>query len=64
LNHIPAFFAKLAGDLSKAPARIALRDNLTSLQNANVDRVIVEHFNAHASLSPQDFIEKVLKVCT
>jgi riboflavin kinase/FMN adenylyltransferase len=41
--------------------RIAnLRDNLTSLQNANVDRVIVEH-NAHfASLSPQDFIEKVL----
>jgi len=60
--HPRAFFAKLAGDLSKAPARIAnLRDNLTSLQNANVDRVIVEHFNAHfASLSPQDFIEKVL----
>ncbi len=60
--HPRAFFAQLMGDLSKAPTRIAnLRDNMTSLQMAGVDRVIVEHFNAHfASLSPQDFIEKVL----
>lgn len=60
--HPRAFFAQMMGDLSKAPTRIAnLRDNMTSLQAAGVDRVIVEHFNAHfASLSPQDFIEKVL----
>ncbi len=60
--HPREFFARLAGDLSKAPTRIAnLRDKLQSLSNAGVDRVIVEHFNAHfASMSPQDFIEKVL----
>jgi riboflavin kinase/FMN adenylyltransferase len=60
--HPRAFFAQLSGDLSRAPTRIAnLRDNLASLTKAGVDRVIVEHFNAHfASLSPQDFIEKVL----
>lgn len=60
--HPRAFFAQMLGDLSKAPTRIAnLRDNMASLQAAGVDRVIVEHFNAHfASLSPQDFIEKVL----
>ncbi|MFZ6778229.1 bifunctional riboflavin kinase/FAD synthetase [Undibacterium sp. Ji83W] len=60
--HPRAFFAQMLGDLSKAPTRIAnLRDNMASLQAAGVDRVIVEHFNAHfAALSPQDFIEKVL----
>lgn len=60
--HPRAFFAQMLGDLSKAPTRIAnLRDNMASLRAAGVDRVIVEHFNAHfASLSPQDFIEKVL----
>ncbi|HYD60774.1 MAG TPA: bifunctional riboflavin kinase/FAD synthetase [Noviherbaspirillum sp.] len=60
--HPREFFARLAGDLSKAPTRIAnLRDKLQSLENAGVDRVIVEHFNAHfASMSPQDFVEKVL----
>ncbi|MFZ6773287.1 bifunctional riboflavin kinase/FAD synthetase [Undibacterium sp. SXout7W] len=60
--HPRAFFAKLAGDLSKAPTRIAnLRDNMTSLQRSGVDRVVVEHFNAHfASLTPQDFIQQVL----
>ncbi|MDE2427679.1 MAG: bifunctional riboflavin kinase/FAD synthetase, partial [Burkholderiales bacterium] len=60
--HPRAFFAQLSGDLSRAPTRIAnLRDNLGSLKDAGVDRVIVEHFNAHfAALSPQDFIEKVL----
>ncbi len=60
--HPRAFFAQMHGDISKAPTRIAnLRDNLNSLTKAGVDRVIVEHFNAHfASLSPQDFIQKIL----
>jgi riboflavin kinase / FMN adenylyltransferase len=60
--HPREFFAKLAGDIAKAPTRIAnLRDKLQSLSNAGIDRVIVEHFNAHfASMSPQDFVEKVL----
>jgi riboflavin kinase/FMN adenylyltransferase len=60
--HPREFFARMAGDLSKAPARIAnLRDKLQSLSNAGIDRVIVEHFNAHfASMSPQEFVEKVL----
>jgi riboflavin kinase/FMN adenylyltransferase len=60
--HPREFFARMAGDLSKAPTRIAnLRDKLQALDNAGVDRVIVEHFNAHfASMSPADFVEKVL----
>lgn len=60
--HPRAFFAQMHGDITKAPTRIAnLRDNLNSLTNAGVDRVIVEHFNAHfASLSPQEFIQRVL----
>jgi riboflavin kinase/FMN adenylyltransferase len=60
--HPREFFAQVAGDPSKAPTRIAnLRDKLQSLANYGVDRVIVEHFNAHfSSQSPQDFIEKVL----
>ncbi|HWT71026.1 MAG TPA: bifunctional riboflavin kinase/FAD synthetase [Oxalicibacterium sp.] len=60
--HPREFFAARAGDLSKAPKRIAsLRDKLTSLQHAGVDRVIVEHFNMHfASLSPEEFVERVL----
>ena len=60
--HPRAFFAQMHGDISKAPTRIAnLRDNLNSLTDAGVDKVIVEHFNAHfASLSPQDFIQKIL----
>lgn len=60
--HPREFFARLSGDLSKAPTRIAnLRDKLQALEDAGIDRVIVEHFNAHfASMSPQDFVEKVL----
>ncbi|HJV50713.1 MAG TPA: bifunctional riboflavin kinase/FAD synthetase [Noviherbaspirillum sp.] len=60
--HPREFFARAAGNLSKAPSRIAnLRDKLQALDNAGIDRVIVEHFNAHfASMSPQDFVEKVL----
>lgn len=60
--HPREFFAARSGDPSKAPKRIAgLRDKLESLSAACVDRVIVEHFNAHfASLSPQEFVEKIL----
>ncbi|MFI4939905.1 MAG: riboflavin biosynthesis protein RibF, partial [Burkholderiales bacterium] len=60
--HPREFFAQCAGDLSKAPTRLAnLRDKLQSLADYGVDRVIVEHFNAHFSAqSAQDFIEKVL----
>lgn len=60
--HPRAFFAQRLGDASKAPTRIAnLRDNLDYLTSAGVDKVIVEHFNAHfAALSPIAFIEKIL----
>ncbi|HZX28732.1 MAG TPA: bifunctional riboflavin kinase/FAD synthetase [Telluria sp.] len=60
--HPREFFAQKLGDLSKAPNRIAnLRDKLSSLARAGIDRVIVEHFNAHfASMSPQEFTERVL----
>jgi riboflavin kinase/FMN adenylyltransferase len=60
--HPREFFARLAGDLARAPTRIAsLRDKLQSLSNAGIDRVIVEHFNAHfAAMPPQEFVEKVL----
>ena len=60
--HPREFFAEKSGDLSRAPNRIAnLRDKLQSLSNAGIDRVIVEHFNAHfASISPQEFVERVL----
>jgi riboflavin kinase/FMN adenylyltransferase len=60
--HPREFFARRAGDLSKAPTRIAnLRDKLQSLESAGIDRVIVEHFSAHfAAMSPQDFVEKIL----
>ncbi|TFW13240.1 bifunctional riboflavin kinase/FAD synthetase [Massilia arenosa] len=60
--HPREFFAQKMGDLSRAPSRIAnLRDKLGSLQRAGIDRVIVEHFNAHfASMSPQEFTERIL----
>lgn len=60
--HPREYFAHLAGDIAKAPTRIAnLRDKLQSLADAGIDRVIVEHFNAHfCALSPQEFVEKVL----
>ena len=46
----------------KAPTRIALlRDKLESLRRHGVDRLVVEHFNAHfAGQSPQAFVENVL----
>ncbi len=60
--HPRAFFAEKLGDISKAPSRISnLRDNLSALDQAGIDRVIVEHFNAHfAALSPEEFIKNIL----
>jgi riboflavin kinase/FMN adenylyltransferase len=60
--HPREFFAARAGDLSRAPNRIAnLRDKLESLDKAGIDRVIVEHFNAHfASMPPEEFTSRVL----
>jgi riboflavin kinase/FMN adenylyltransferase len=60
--HPREFFAARAGDLSRAPNRIAnLRDKLGSLANAGIDRVIVEHFNAHfAAMTPEQFTSRVL----
>lgn len=60
--HPREFFAHRAGDLSKAPARIAnLRDKLQSLSDAGIDRVIVEHFSAQfAALTPEEFTQRVL----
>jgi len=60
--HPREFFAERAGDLARAPTRIAnLRDKLESLEEAGIDRVIVEHFNAHfAAMPPADFTERVL----
>ena len=60
--HPREFFALRAGDITRAPARIAnLRDKLQSLADAGIDRVIVEHFNApFAALTPEAFVEQVL----
>ncbi|MDL2354770.1 MAG: bifunctional riboflavin kinase/FAD synthetase [Pseudomonadota bacterium] len=60
--HPREFFAARAGDLARAPCRIAnLRDKLESLERAGIDRVIVEHFNAHfAAMPPEEFTRRVL----
>lgn len=60
--HPREFFARISGDPGRAPSRIAnLRDKLQALAAAGIERVIVEHFNAHfASMTPQDFVENVL----
>lgn len=60
--HPREFFSQLTNGAVKTPTRIAsLRDKLLSLSGKGVDRVIVEHFNAHfAALSPEAFVEKVL----
>lgn len=60
--HPREYFAHLSGDEGRAPRRIAnLRDKLQALAQCDVDRVIVEHFNARfASLTPERFIDEVL----
>lgn len=60
--HPREYFARIRGDLSKVPPTISnLRDKLHAFDQANMDRVFIEHFSAHfAALSEQDFIEKIL----
>jgi riboflavin kinase / FMN adenylyltransferase len=60
--HPREFFAERAGNPAAAPTRISnLRDKLQALTDIGIDRIIVEHFNAHfAALSPQEFVEKIL----
>ncbi|WP_085314489.1 bifunctional riboflavin kinase/FAD synthetase [Derxia lacustris] len=60
--HPREYFAQLAGDITRAPARIAnLRDKLEGLRQCGVDRVIVEHFGSHfAALTAAQFVEEVL----
>jgi riboflavin kinase/FMN adenylyltransferase len=60
--HPREFFARQDGDANRAPPRIFnLRDKLQSLAVANIDRVVVEHFNAQfAALPPADFVDRVL----
>jgi riboflavin kinase / FMN adenylyltransferase len=56
-------FARLAGKPEAAPARIAtLRDKLFELENCGIDHVVVVRFNtAFAAMSPQAFIQDVLR---
>jgi riboflavin kinase/FMN adenylyltransferase len=60
--HPRDYFAKLAGKPEGAPARIAtLRDKLSELERCGVDQVVILRFDqALASLSPEDFIQRVL----
>ncbi|VVE40026.1 riboflavin kinase [Pandoraea iniqua] len=46
----------------KAPARISnLRDKFEALRAHGVDRLVVEHFNAHfAGQSPEDFVRNII----
>lgn len=60
--HPREFFAERAGNAAAAPTRISnLRDKLQSLADIGIDRIVVEHFNAHfAALTPDEFVEKIL----
>ncbi len=60
--HPRDFFAAKAGKPELAPARIGtLRDKLFELERCGIDDVVVVRFDdAFASLSPQDFIDRVL----
>jgi len=60
--HPRDFFAARSGHPDSAPARVAtLRDNLAELERCGIDQVVVLRFDAAlASLSPQDFIDRVL----
>ena len=60
--HPRDYFAKLAGKPELAPARIVtLRDKLSELERCGVDQAVVVPFDQRlASLSPDDFIDRVL----
>jgi len=55
-------FARVLNKPELAPTRIAtLRDKLSELERCGIDQVVVLRFDARlASLSPQDFIDRVL----
>lgn len=61
--HPRDYFAGVAHNAALAPARIAtLRDKLTDLERCGIDQVVVLPFDARlASLSPQSFIDDVLR---
>ena len=56
-------FARVLNKPELAPTRIAtLRDKLSELERCGIDQVVVLRFDARlASLSPQDFIDRVLQ---
>ena len=60
--HPRDYFARLAGQPERAPARVTtLRDKLTELERCGVDQVVVLPFDRHlAALTPQDFVDEVL----
>jgi len=60
--HPRDYFAQLSGKPDYAPTRIAtLRDKLSELERCGVDQVVILPFDkALASLSPDEFIDKVL----
>ncbi|RZL09240.1 MAG: bifunctional riboflavin kinase/FAD synthetase [Rubrivivax sp.] len=60
--HPRDYFAALAGQPERAPARIAtLRDKLIELERCGVDQAVIVPFDrAFASLSPEAFIDQVL----
>lgn len=60
--HPRDYFARLAGKPEIAPSRIAtLRDKLSELARCGVDQVVILPFDrALASLSPDDFVGRVL----
>ncbi len=61
--HPRDFFAQRAGKPDNAPLRIStLRDKLLELQRCGIDETVVVRFNvALASLSPQAFVDQVLR---
>ncbi len=60
--HPRDYFARLAGKPEIAPSRIAtLRDKLSELARCGVDQVVILPFDrALASLSPDEFVDRVL----
>lgn len=60
--HPREYFAKLAGDPTRAPAHIqTTRDKLNALGDLGIDQVCVAPFDARlAKLSAQDFFEQII----
>jgi riboflavin kinase/FMN adenylyltransferase len=60
--HPRDYFARLAGQPEKAPARVStLRDKLSELEHCGIDQVVLLRFDARfASQTPGAFIDQVL----